>query len=107
MSTRPTRCVRPEINKFREYWAGGLLQFLVEATANNLVNGPATLEKGRLSFGWYGTHVSTLYLGNSRSETVICESRWEVRGEEDAIVVSTVRDGDLVLLSATSSYRRR
>ncbi len=44
-----------EINKFREYWAGGLLQFLVEATANNLVNGPATLEKGRLSFGWYGT----------------------------------------------------
>lgn len=95
------------VNKFKGYWAGSALQFAVETSGNNLVNGPASLARGALESEWYGTHVSTSYLGNSRSESVTCESRWEVRGERAAVVVSIVRAGDRVLLSATSSYARR
>ena len=96
-----------DANKFRGYWIGSTLLVLIEATASALVNRDASLEKGEFSIGWYGSQISATYVGNSRSERVLCEARWDERGASEATVVLSVTDADEVLTRATISYTKR
>jgi hypothetical protein len=56
---------------------------------------------------WLMTQLNTSFIGNTRSDVVFCESRWSERGDSESTITTEIRDGDNVLLRATSTHAKR
>lgn len=96
-----------EFNRLSGYVPGFVLLGLAELTAGGLANYDSYKRHGALVFEWFATQQDTSFLGNTRAEVILCESRWSARGDNESTIDTEIRDGDNVLLRATSTHAKR
>ena len=97
-----------DFNKFRGYFAGGLLLVAVEHAPSVLVQYEEKIAHPESpSLTWLMTQLNTSFLSNTRNDVILCESTWAERGETQCAVNTEIRDGDQVILRATSTHAKR
>lgn len=99
-----------DFNKVWGYFAGFALLGVVEHAPGILVHYEEHLKNlatRTVVLSWLTTDMHIQFVGNTKADVVVCESRWLERGEAECKVRTEIRDGEHVILRADSTLTKR